>query len=343
MKVTQLPSGSWRAQVYLGKDENGKKIKKSITRATKEDCMIEAGLLAKHHHETAVNPGTLTLGEAIDKYIEMKSNILSPATIRGYSNVRRNHLQPEMNMQIRKITNHVAQRAINREAQKHSAKTVANVFGVLRPVVKEFAGMDLKVSLPQKENTEPVILNTDQCKQLIHAVDGDPIEIPVLLALFLGLRRSEIMALTFGDWDSDNRLLHVNKAMVPNADGHFVQKTTKTTKSRRTLPVPEYLAEKLDSCVENNTPFCPIHVANVGRRLTGICKQRGLPSTSLHKLRHQNASFMLMLGAPDKYAMERGGWSSNQTMKQIYQHTLDQKRNEINDNITNFFQGLSKK
>ena len=47
---------------------------------------------------------------------------------------------------------------------------------------------------------------------------------------------------------------------------------------------------------------------------------------TFHDLRHLNASVMLMLGIPDKYAMERGGWATNTTLKNVYQHTFDEKR-----------------
>lgn len=48
----------------------------------------------------------------------------------------------------------------------------------------------------------------------------------------------------------------------------------------------------------------------IGKRLTRILNTNGLAHITFHDLRHLNASVMLMLGIPDKYAMERGGWSS---------------------------------
>jgi integrase len=59
-----------------------------------------------------------------------------------------------------------------------------------------------------------------------------------------------------------------------------------------------------------------------------------------HDLRHMNASVMLQLGVPDKYAMERGGWSTDSTLKQVYQHTFDEKRNEIDSQIDDYFNKL---
>ena len=56
-----------------------------------------------------------------------------------------------------------------------------------------------------------------------------------------------------------------------------------------------------------------------------------------HDLRHLNASVMLALGIPDKYAMERGGWSSTSIMKSVYQHTFTAERQAVDDKIDSFF------
>ena len=50
-----------------------------------------------------------------------------------------------------------------------------------------------------------------------------------------------------------------------------------------------------------------------------------------------NASVMLALGIPDKYAMERGGWSTNTTLKNVYQHTFTEERRRVDEQIDGFF------
>lgn len=53
-----------------------------------------------------------------------------------------------------------------------------------------------------------------------------------------------------------------------------------------------------------------------------------------------NASIMLLLGIPDKYAMERGGWSSNGVLKSVYQHTFSEERKLVDERIDGFFDAL---
>ena len=57
-----------------------------------------------------------------------------------------------------------------------------------------------------------------------------------------------------------------------------------------------------------------------------------------HDLRHVNASVMAMLKIPDKYAQERGGWSSNYVMKGVYTQAFDSARIAVDDTIDEYFE-----
>ena len=49
---------------------------------------------------------------------------------------------------------------------------------------------------------------------------------------------------------------------------------------------------------------------------------------------------MLMLGIPDKYAMERGGWSTDNILKSVYQQTFSTEREKVDDLIDKYFSGI---
>lgn len=61
---------------------------------------------------------------------------------------------------------------------------------------------------------------------------------------------------------------------------------------------------------------------------------------SFHDLRHLNASIMVLLGVPDKYAMERGGWSSTSVLKSVYQHTFSDERKAVDERIDKYFNDI---
>ena len=46
---------------------------------------------------------------------------------------------------------------------------------------------------------------------------------------------------------------------------------------------------------------------------------------------------MLALGIPDKYAMQRIGHASNTILKNVYQHTMEQKQNEFSITLDEYF------
>jgi integrase len=77
-------------------------------------------------------------------------------------------------------------------------------------------------------------------------------------------------------------------------------------------------------------------------RFTRLLESKGIQHMSFHDLRHMSASIMLALGIPDKYAMERGGWSTPSVMKSVYQHTFSAERQAVDDKIDNYFNALLK-
>ena len=74
----------------------------------------------------------------------------------------------------------------------------------------------------------------------------------------------------------------------------------------------------------------------------GILEAHNIPHCRFHDLRHANASIMLMLGVPDKYAMERLGHATNSTLKNVYQHTMDAEKLDIASRINAYFEALDK-
>ena len=342
MKPTQLKSGSWRVKVYVGKDEQGKPKFISVTRATKNECLRDAADIAIHHHEVDRDCRKLTLGEAIDDYLESKSNILSPSTIRGYDYVRRLTLPSLMDMKLEAITSNLAQKAINLEAKTRSPKTVSNIFGVLSVIMRTYCDKKLYVTLPCKQKKDYTVLTENEIRVLIRSVQGHPCEIPVLLGLMLGLRRGEILGLRPEDYDRKNKRICIRRVMVEDKNSHFIEKPTpKTFTSNRELIVPEYLAKRIEAVIDAGRSLNEYSAARISKVLGDICLKNGIPKVTLHDLRRQNASVMLALGIADKYAMERGGWSTPNIMKSVYQMTMSDQRINVDKAINNYFESLA--
>lgn len=330
----QLPSGSWFIQLRLG----GESI--PITAGTERECLetaraVKAGLI-----ETKKKQPAKTVGQAIDEYIAGRDQILSPATLRTYKHIRRYRFQGIMDLDVSKLTPEILQSALNQEAADIKPKTLKNAWGLLKSALSPYTdAVNRKFTFPQPEPRDVQIYDREQLRTLFAACQGDDVELAVLLAACLGLRRSEILALEYSDFDRRAKTVTINKARVPDEHNQLVLKGTKTVKSTRTLPCPDYILDKVPK--GKSGYIYEGHQQNyLQGRLRAVCKRAGLPEISLHKLRHTNASVMLALNVPDKYAMERGGWSNNQTMKRIYQHTISEEKQKTDATINDFFSDL---
>ena len=339
-KAKKLDSGSWRVRVYIGLDANGTKKYVSITKPTEKEANLSALELQLNAQMMNDRPQELTFSTAIDKYIELKENVLSPTTIAGYKTIKRNHLQILSNVKLSSLTRELIQKAVNLDSATHSPKTVRNAHGLLSAVLDEYyPTFVLKTKLPSKVKYIPEIPNADNITKLIELSKGTDVELPILLGLWLGLRMSEIKGLKFEDLRGN--LLHIKRAMV-KVECQEIVKQTKTYSSTRSIVIPDYIVELINNTDQNNEYIIKLSGQAIYKRLVRLCEKNGLPHYRFHDLRHANASIMLALGIPDKYAMERMGHATNNMLKNVYQHTMSDEKIKTNDMVNDYFNKLMK-
>lgn len=325
----KLPSGNYRVRVHIG---NGKY--KSFTAEKKADAEYAANLYLQTYKDKK-SPTKMTVGEAIDQYIDSKSNILSPSTIRGYRAIRRVYLQSIMDKPISKLSNSDIQLAVNEDAKLRSAKTIRNTVGLLSAALK--GKMEFSVDFPQKEKKRITIPTEDEINQIFKYIEGKEIELPVILAACLGLRRGEIAPLDYRDVDFKNKTLTISKSMVMSSDGEWITKTPKTYTSNRTLKVYDFILQKIKSRQDHDLSFISLNPNQITNAFADVLSDLGIRHFRFHDLRHYNASVMLSLNIPDKYAMERMGHATNNMLKTVYQHTMQEKENQIDASLNDYF------
>ena len=156
----------------------------------------------------------------------------------------------------------------------------------------------------------------------------EDVRLAIMLAAFMGLRRSEIFALNVRDFNFDKKLLYVNKAMVKSPSGEYVIKTTKTYSGTRSLPIPERMLQELQS-YNMTDPLMKRSPNAFTAFFEKTLKKMSIRSFRFHDLRHYYASVLLSLNVPDKYAMDLMGHSSTNMLKTVYQHIMPDKKQEI--------------
>ena len=80
---------------------------------------------------------------------------------------------------------------------------------------------------------------------LLELTQNEPIAVPIFLASFYGLRRSEILGLRWSAIDFKSGWIHISTTVVKEKEGdeiHTVvrENTTKTEYSNRSLPLCQY-------------------------------------------------------------------------------------------------------
>ncbi len=327
----KLPSGSWRVRVYIGDDSNGKHIYKSFTAGTKKEAEF---LAAEYNLKRKEKPKDVTVGDAIDGYISNKDGVLSPSTIVGYRNIRKNQFQELMDIPLSKLTSIMVQAAVNRASRRLSAKSVRNAHGLLASAITMYMpDFIFRTTLPAKEHKVKTLPTP---KQIIDAVKGTDIELPAMLAMWLSLRMSEVRGIRYKD--IKDGVLTIRNVRIAMA-GQIEKEKTKTFHSTRQLVIPERILNMIgegkpnDYVVDMAASTIYKHFVNAVFESTG-------QHMTFHDLRHVNASIMLALGIPDKYAMERGGWATNSTLKSVYQHTFTEERLATDQKIDTYIEGL---
>lgn len=332
-KAKKLPSGNWRVQAYMGKDENGKSIMKSFTAPTKKEAEAQAAMYTVQQKGTQKQK--MTVGQAIDKYIASKENVLSPSTIGGYRISRRNHIQELMNVPLDEIDNALIQAVFNREAVRLSPKTLRNAHGLLSASLAMYLpDFTLHTTLPAKQHK---IKDLPTPEEVIQAVQGTNIELPVLLALWLSLRMSEVRGIRYKDISGN--ILTVSNTKIKFGATEFEREQTKTYKSTRVLVIPEPIMKLIGTGAPDDY-VVTLKAQTITKILKRIILKKTGKEMTFHDLRHLNASVMLELGIPEKYAMERGGWSSPHTLQTVYQHTFSEKRKSVDNQIDEYFKQI---
>ena len=342
-KAHKLPSGTWRC-VASWTDEYGKYKQKSFTAATKQEAeFLSSKFLTEKKH--SMKPENKTLDDLINTYIENRSNLLSPSTITSYHKIRRTAFPSIIKTRMELLTPELYQRAINEYAKGHSPKSVFNAHSLANKVLKaNDVFVAEKAILPQKERKEVSIPTEEEVVKLLDNAKDTRLYLLIAFSVFLGLRRSETVGLKWKDIDFDKHTVSIRRARVKDQFGLYVEKTTKTTNSTRTLKIPQVLFDTLNT-LDSSNPEAYIIDDSIDALVSLFNRTRekiDFPY-KFHALRHYYASVLLVKGLPNKYAQKQMGHATDNMLKQVYQHTFKSKEEEFEATLDTYFSSLGKK
>lgn len=343
----KLPSGAYRVLVYSHTDKvDGKPVRRyqSFTASTAAEAEFQAAEFKRRKQRIETHT-SMTLREGIDAYLALKDHVLSPTTIAEYRKMRDLRFQSIMDKPMEKLTQQDVQLAVNEESAKVSRrgkplspKTIKNAHGLLSAVLATYCpDLHLRTTLPAPKKQIKELLRPEV---IMDAVKGTDIELPVLLAMWLSFSKSEIRGLK--KTAVRDGYIVVEETVV-DVDGKPVHKNQAKAYDRiRKHKIPTYIAGLIEKAIASTPGDYLVNMEGytIYNKFKRALQKAGLPHMNFHDLRHVSASVMLMLGVPDKYAMERGGWSTPHTMKAVYQHTFSEERKAVDKRIDDYFESI---
>jgi len=161
----------------------------------------------------------------------------------------------------------------------------------------------------------------------------------ILLIAKTGMRFSEAIAVTPMDFDFTHQTLSVNKTWDYKGEGGF--QPTKNKSSVRKIRLDWQTVGQFYAIVRELNDTAPIFVSKekkiynstLNDVLERHCKAVGIPTISVHGLRHTHASLLLFDGVSIASVAQRLGHSSINTTQKTYLHIIRELENKDIDLI----------
>jgi integrase len=195
-------------------------------------------------------------------------------------------------------------------------------------------------------------LDVDQARTLLTVLDGHRLHALFATTLLLGLRRGEVLALSWSDIDTDHNTIRIRQSLQ-RLDGSLRLVETKTRASTATLAAPPSLmailarhraqqqAERLAlgaawpglDLVFTSTTGTALEPRNVTREWDRLRDRADLPDLRLHDLRHSCATILTALGVHPRVVMEMLRHSQISMTMDTYAHVAPLLQREAADTL----------
>ena len=360
--IVKLYKDSYSIVLNLGTDPaTGKRKQQWISvKGTKK---VAEKRLAEmlHQLDTGIftRPGKTTLAEFLERWLKdyVWPN-LAPRTAEGYEHIIRRHLIPGLgNIKLTQLRPAHLQRYYSEKLSGGrcdgngglSPRTVRHHHMNLHTALESAVKWGLlsrnpvdAVSPPRCQRPEWHILNENDIGTLLEAAKATSYYALFYLAIYTGMRRSELLALRWCDIDLLLCQIYVTRTLHQLRDGSIIYRAPKTAKGRRmialspsaTLVLREHKEKQgLDrdmlgiTLTDDDLVFSQLDGKSllpntVTHAWMKLVRRNGLRGIRLHDARHSHASLMLKLGTHPKIVQERLGHASISITLDTYSHVV---------------------
>lgn len=326
--------------------------------------------LLKNNHPDALIPFTTYM----DKWLQASKPSLATATYQSYRNMIRARVIPffePLGLRLLDVkVQHIDDFYQAIFADGCTANTVIHYHSILgkafRTAIKKKIlrenPMD-EVDRPKKNVYRATFYTVDEMLTLLDVFAEDPLNLPVQIAAYYGMRRSEVLGLKWDAIDFTRKTITIrHKVIEAEIDGKFVpvgEDVLKTKSSFRTLPlIPEieqlllkekekqemfrrlfkrsYCRDYLDYiCVDQTGKL--LRPNYVTEHFAWVIEKYNLKKIRFHDLRHTCASLLLSKGISMKQIQIWLGHSTFSTTADIYAHLDYSAQEESASAMTGMF------
>lgn len=370
----------WEGWFNIGKDENGKIKRISVTAKTKAECQEklkqakakyeeEQKILSSHNYLTESDP-------TLERWYEIWLNtfckgVIKDYTVKGYASRFELYILPEFGkMRLSEISTVACQqflvdllnngriRSRNSKGGSLSIYTVKGVQRTLNVCLEKAVDEGIldknpcsKVKLPITNKPEMKTLKKEELGAFLEETKRSGCYEFYYLELTTGMRLGEICALEWTDLDTVNKTISVNKS-VRKIDGKNIITTPKTKSSVRTIRINDDLVDLLlamkDRQIKSRYIFPSPETGEirdtsaVTRRLHRIQERAGLPKIRFHDLRHTFATLTLEAGVDVKTVSHMLGHTDAGFTMNTYMHVTDDMQKNAADKMKNLIESSGK-
>ena len=317
--VRKREDGRWEGRIVVGHKKNGDSIFRYISAPTQKELSVKLRQLTEAYKGVDLTEeSNMSLSVWLDKWLdEYMAATLRPTTLNGYRRSLELHVKPYLgNKTLSKITA-VDLRSLYRSLQETgrvhprdgqspglSARTVHGIHTTLHHALKTAMEQNLipnnpaaEVDPPKFDGAPMKILTEAQLDAFMRVIEKDAFWHDFFYtAVTTGLRRGEICALRWEDFDTKQETLHVRRTLHKEKGKPLTTGDTKTYAGTRKIILPPSTAEilrKRQSQIcspwifyDPFRPELPINPSRAYQQLKTLLTEAGLPDIRFHDLRH---------------------------------------------------------
>ena len=362
----------WEARYTTGYDPGtGKQIQRTIYGKTKKEV---AQKLREATNEidrgTHLDPCKLTIGEWLDIWAKEYLVGVKEATAYTYKASIRNHIKPAMGaIRLDALNPHTIQSFYNSKIGTLSAKTIKNLHGVLHAALKQAVLNGYIATNPADASIRPKIEKKEMhpmdeylITDFLEAIRGEQFEYLFFVTLFTGMRKGEVLGLTWDAVDFARGTILIDKQLQRprEGDGKCVLVTTKNGKSRKLKPAREVMnvlyrvkkqqaAWQLEYGESFQNPMNLVFTNELGGYLNPntvynhfkeVVSQIGAPEVRFHDMRHSYAVAALQAGDDVKTVQGNLGHATAAFTLDVYGHVTDQMKEDSANRMERFIKSV---